>query len=693
MENLHRLSPWRAAVDTGSDFTTACAYQEDTGDIYTFKVPSIHGDPASSAARAMDGLCEKTGLALDKLTVVVNGATLALSPGDSNILSETALLVTRGFRDLLYTGGDFPPHLYGLSAGTAVPRISRRLTFEINERLLPGGLVAKPLNEEEIAGLAQVLVENKVRSVAVCLLHSFDNPVHELMVREILARRLPGIPVTLSSAILPRAGEYDRTAAAVANAAASPLVSGYIDGFCRYLSGSGAAPSCFFMQFDGSLATARPAALESARMLNSSPAAGILSCRRLARATGRPNLICLDMGGSGCRLGVIHAEQTGSPAPGIKGDNTPGLTEIHTVHYGGSSPVSVDNMGNFKTAPGTPASGWGPACFGGGPLPTLTDANVLLGRISTRRPLPGGIMPDRGAARRAIDEYIAVPLKIPADKAALELIEFSLSGISCAIKRITAGRGYDPGEFTLVCFGSAGSLHAAELAAGLGIPRVLVPRHPGAHPALGMFLSDLHRSCQAFLNCSLAGADAGYINETYKNLEEKAMHDLSCEDIGAERVNLYRSAEIRYQGRRKVINMQAPAGRLTQADLQLLGRSFKVSFQAEYGLPPEVGDPEIVCLRLDASVSLSVNLEAPPALKGTSRQSGLRPIPLETRSLIFKEVLKDIPVYLREDLAPFTVITGPALVEEDGSTTLVLPGMTASTDALGNIIIEVEVKG
>lgn len=693
MENPKKTSPWRAAVDTGADFTTACAYQEDTGGIYTFKVPSIPGDPASSAAGAMAGLCEKAGLAMERLRVVINGTTLALSQGKPDILPETALLVTRGFRDLLYTGGDPPHRLYGLRVGKAVPRVSRRLTFEINERLLPGGLVAKPLDENEIAGLAPVLAENKVRSVAVCLLHSCDNPDHELRVREILSRRLPGIPVTLSSKILPRAGECDRAAAAAANAAASPLVSGYIDGFCRCLSVSGAAPACFFMQFDGSLATARQAALESARMLNSSPAAGVLSCRRLATATGRPNLICLDMGGSGCRLSVIRIEQPGSPAPGVKGYNTPGRPEIHTLDYGGSSPVSVDDMGIFKSVPGTPASVWGPACFGGGPLPTLTDANLLLGRISSRRPLPGGITPDPGAARRAIDEYIARPLGIPADKAALELIKFFLWGISSAIKGIAAGWGCDPEEFTLVCSGGAGPLHAAELAAGLSIPRALVPRHPGAQPALGMFLSYLHRNYQAFLNCTLAGADAEYINQIYKNLEEKARHDLSREGIGAERVKLYRSAEIRYPGRRKGINMQAPAGRLSQADLQLLSRSFKVSFNAEYGLPPEVGDPEIVCLSLDASVSLSVHPEAPQALKGAARQSGLPPIPLETRNLIFKEIFEDTPVFLRKDLAPFTVITGPALVEEDDSTTVVLPGMTASTDALGNIIIEVGVKG
>lgn len=695
MEKPSFTSTWRAAVDIGAAFTSACAYVEDSGEVFNVKVPSAPGEPASGVLEALAGLCGKSGLSLDNLGMVMLGSTFfhhAIASGRGPI---AALLVTKGFRDILSTGWGLLPHPCNPWEGKVLPPVSRRLTFEINERILPGGRVVAPLADDEVVNLIPDLKKHGVESVAVCFLHSYGNPLHEQRVKDILARQIPGIPVTLSSDILPSAGEYGRAYAAAVNAAVRPLLTGCLNGLKSRLTGSGKKTSgIFVLQSDGSAVSSGRAPEESTHTDPSGPMGGVLACLKIAKSTGRSNLITLDLGATGARLSILCRNQPGSAAPETLNGYSRGfnIQEVLTVPLGAESAVHAggDSLNIHFDIPGPSP---GPARrSAGGILPTCTDANLLLGRINPLR-FQSGLFPhDTGKAREAIDKNIAGPLGLPAERAALNIIKNFNDILAGAIKIISIRRGHDPREFTLVAFGSAGPLHAAELAKKSGIPRVLVPPYPGTFSARGMLYTDLRREYTAGLNSLLAYTSPELINSMFDRLEEAARLELTGEGVNPDRIAISRSAGIKYRGYPYEINMQFPSGRLKQADLMLLSRAFKINHQSELGLPPDGADAEIATLRVAAVVNLSADVKDPREINLSGRKEAAHAEPVGTRQVFFHDIPVDTPVFHRSDLKPFTYIIGPALVDQDDSATVIWPGMSATTDALGNIVINVEVK-
>ncbi len=693
MDLPSRTPAWRLAVDTGGAFTSGCAYLENTGETVCLRVPSDPGGPAPSALRVLAGLCDGKGMGADGLELIIHGTTAAdgMVPG-----TAIALLVTRGFRDILYVGRNQQPRFYDPEAPQAVPPVSRRFTFEVDERVLPDGQVLTPLREHEVAGLIPRLRESGIRSVAVCFLHSYANPAHEQRTREILSRQMPEMPVILSSDILPVAGEYERACAAVISAACRPLVDEYLGSLGRHLEGLriNNSPRFFFMQSDGTLATSRHARAESARIVLSGSAGGVLACLRLAQTTGRPNLITFDMGASGARISLIIRGRIPPVSQGRSQGRPLGFPslEIITRPVGGASTARLDPGGKVRVGPGCAGSRPGPACYGrGGTLPTCTDANLLLGRISPRRDLPGGIRPDAALAREALEKHLAAPLGITADLAAREVIKAANAVIARAIRTITLDRGYDPREFTLVSFGGSAPQHAAELALELGIPRVLVPRRPGTQSALGMLFADVHREYSINLNIPADQADTNEINEAYSNLEARAREELAAGGVPLPRITVCRSAVLRLRGQGGETDMQVPAGKLKQADLNLLNRAFKLACQAECGFLPGGAETEIVRLKLAAVGKTALEAEG-SRRKSPAGPGGPPPSPEGSRAVVFHGNPLETPVYHRSALGPPAKLKGPAVVEEDDTTILVWPGMSASADLYGNMIIEVENK-
>ncbi|MFZ5633616.1 MAG: hydantoinase/oxoprolinase family protein [Bacillota bacterium] len=696
MEKGLTPSAWRLAVDFGGASTGGCAYVENSGEIFTMKVPSTPENPASAVAQLVAGMSEKTGLPMESLDTVILGTTLASGSLTQGRGAKTALLVTRGFRDILHLGGEPRPYLYDLGAEKHPPIVGRRFTFEINERVLPGGRVAVPLDDSEILNLVPCLVDNGIESVAVCFLHSYCNPRHEQRARDILTKHLPTVPVTISSDILPLAGEYQRAATTVINAAIRPLLGRYLDHTGKCLAGYGAKAAKFFvMQSDGSLIAARQAREESARTVLSGPAGGVLACLQLAKISGRPRLIVFDMGATGARFSIIHSDHL----PVADGGTAAGhparlpMLDILTTGAGGHSTVRANRSGTLIVDPDRAGAVPGPAGHSrGGARPTCTDANLLLGRISPRSRLSGVIEPDIEAARETFHKNIAIPMAIPVEAAAEGVIEAVNSEMIAAIRRISVQRGYDPREYTLVSFGSAGPQHAAELALELGIPHVLVPRHPGTHSALGMLFADRQKEYAADFSSLLDCSDPAHIDDKYRDLERKALRDLSGEGVPPERIKMFRTVDLKYRGQPFEINMQVPAGKLTRADLQLLNRAFKITHQSEYGFSPDAAGAEIISLKLTAVGNISLGTGDCNVRKHTGRQGVPEPRPLGSRRVIFHGSPVDTPVYSRDDLYPFLRIKGPAVVEQDDTTTVIWPRMSASTDAYGNLIIDVGVK-
>lgn len=686
MEKTSGSPAWRLAADTGSAFTSCCAFLEG-GEVITLRIPSDAGDPSSPVLKAL-GICRSKGLLPEKLSLAVSAA----GPAAEWTRTVTALLVTRGFRDVLYTGD---PHAFPYRHGSPriIPPVPRRLTFEAGERMLPGGRIAAPLDENEIIDLIPRLKKQGVQSVAVCFLHSYSNPAHEEKARDILAGRLPDVTVTLSSGILPEAGEYRRAVAAAINAASAPLVGGYLDKISQCLAGAaGKAPPLFFLQSDASLATSLHAARESARTLMSGPAAGVMACLNLSRATGRPNLITLDMGAAGARASLIHREQPALAPRGWFGGHPLDLPTLDIAGApGGFSIARVDPGGSLRVGPGSTGASPGPACFGrGGQLPTCTDANLLLGRVGVHRLSTGEIRPDYGAAREALDRNISAPLGIPVEQAALEIVKKVNSCIARAIKSISVHRGYDPGEFALVAFGGAGPQHAAEVAAHLGIPRVIVPRHPGSYPAMGLFYSDVRREFKILLNAGIESVSADDLNDAYRCLEDMARDQFLEGGVPPSRVAFQRTAGLRLAGQGLQANLQVPAGKLKQADLQLLARAYKLSFQAECGFFPDGGEIELVSLKLTALGKISLEAkEFRPGLFPSGGTASQQPRPMGIRNVTFNVGPLETAVYNWDSLDPPAFFNGPALVEGEDTTVLICPGMSASTDLHGNLIIEV----
>lgn len=608
-------------MDIGAAYTSACALVEGPGETFTIRIPTNSGELITGVENALSGLCDKSGLKIGNLSMLMLGSTAfhpAITPGR---VSKTALLVTRGFRDILYTGGRPLPYPYNLWEIDTFPPVGRGLTFEISERVLPGGQVVTPLADNEIINLLPVLKKAGIESVAVCFLHSYEYPLHEQRVKLLLSQNLPGIPVTLSSDILPAAGESERAFAAAANAYARPLVADCLNGLKKLLTSHGKKNTgIFFLQPDGSAITSRQASEESARAALSGPAGGFLACADLAKSTGRPNIIAFDMGAKGSRFGLIHRDQSGSSGPGSLRD-----------HFQGFS----------------------------------------------------------------VREFLTVPLggeSMPEEQAALKIVESADKILAKAVKSITIAKGHDPREYTLVAFGSAGPLHAAKLAANLGIPRVLVPLYPGTHSALGMFYADLRKKYSAALNSAIEHTDPEHINGIFFRLEDAARRDLAGEGISPDRITILRSADIRFTGYPYSINMQFPSGKLKQADLMLLNRAFKIDHQSEFGLNPEGIGAEIAALRLTATVNLSAGVKEFREKKTHGHHEAVHAYPGGTRKVIYDDIAIETPVYDRGSLKPFIHIKGPAVVDQEDTTTVIWPGMSASTDAMGNIIIEVEVK-
>lgn len=687
---LHPLS-FRSAVDCGGTFTGACMIIEKSSRLFSVKVPSTPEDPASAVMQALAELCRLSGAGMEDLNLLVLGVTAA-NPFAKKLGAKTALLVTRGFRDILRIGRQAMPNPYLPAVKKDPPLIPGMQIFEVTERTLPGGHVRQPLAENEItAFIVPRLRELGIESIAVCFLHSYDNPLHEQRVKDIITGLMPGMPVTISSDIAPFPGEYERAVATVLNAALTPAAGRFIEALTvRLAKVCGKVPGLFIFQSDKRVMTAPQAAKESFRTMLSSPAGGVAACSRLSASSGRPNIVTLEIGGASTFISIIHKDRPGTKKTGATGAHHLLIPapDIQAVGVGGGSTAVVESGGLLKVGPESAGYSPGPACFArGGTLPTCTDANFILGRIIPEAFSPAGINLEMGPALEAVKKNIACPLGITVEQAAEGIIKMANTAIVKAAKKLFAGSGYDPGEFTLVSFGGSGPAHAAEIARELNIPSVLIPLHSGVYPSLGMLFADLRRDYSRPVISLLAGIGPEFLENEYRLLEEIARGDFLSGGISGP-LAIERSAGIRYERQSHALNMQVPSGKLTPADLKLLGRAFGVEYETRFGFTPENSEAEIT------GIGLTVTACAPPhhpaflAVQNSFRSR----LPAETVRVIFEGECFDTPVHYSNKLYPGSHLSGPAVISHGESAAVVWPGMSASVDTRGNIIINTVVK-
>jgi N-methylhydantoinase A len=678
-------------VDVGGTFTDLVLIEQDSGRLHYGKVPSTPQRPDEAVAAGIAQLCQQSGVPPVAIAFFIHGTTVATNALLQRRGARVALLVTAGFRDVLHIVRQDRPRLYDLRARRPPPLVPRHLTFEVHERLRYDGTVHTPLDLASVDAAASALRAEGVTSVAVCLLHSYANPAHERAVRDRLLAVLPDLHVTLSSDVAPEIKEYERTSTTVISAYVRPAVAAYLARVEEALARSGVPARLHVMQSSGGVMTARAAGERAAQTILSGPAAGAIGGLALARACDRPNAITVDMGGTSFDVclaygGTLHSTREGEIAGHAV--RVP-MIDIHTIGAGGGSIARLDRGGALVVGPESAGADPGPACYDkGGSAPTVTDANLVLGRVPDRL-LGGAMRLERALAERAIRERLAAPWGATIEQAAAGIIAVVNAAMARAMRLVSVGRGYDPRDFVLVCFGGGGPLHGAALAAELGIPELIVPPHPGVTSALGLLLADFRFDyVRAYLR-PLAAVQPAELAALFAALEAQALDQMRAEGVADADVRLLRSVDLRYLGQGYELEVPLPGGPLGAADLARLAEDFGARHKRAYGYQHAGSPLQVVNLRV-----VAVGALPKPALRAASLGPADPSAALVDRRAVYVDgAWQDVPVYDRARLAPGHAFTGPAIVEQFDSTTLVGPGQRAWVDGFGNLRLVVAAAG
>lgn len=696
---------FRIGVDVGGTFTDAILLDEGSGEWRIAKVPSTPSEPAVGFMNAVRKIVHEADVRPAEVSLLVHGSTVATNAIIEGKTARTAFITTSGFRDMLEIARQMRPALYDLQFEKPRPLVPRHLAFEVPERLAADGSEVEPLSVESARRIAARLRDSGVESIAVCLLHSYANSAHERALAEILAAELPEVLVSISADVAPEIREYFRASTTVVNAAIRPLVGQYLSSIRTRLDRDGFAAEALVMQSNGGTMSFVSAAEKPVFMLESGPAAGVVAASHVADVGGFRSVISFDMGGTTAKVGLVRDStpvvtkdfEVGAQArPGIGGMASGSgypirapVIELVEIGAGGGSIARVDQGGSLRVGPESAGADPGPACYGrGGILPTVTDANLVLGRLNPLNFLGGDMGLDVDAAVMAIEEHCAHRLNIDVVEAAHGIVEIANVAMTNAIRLISVSRGYDPREYALVAFGGAGPLHACRLAGELEIPLIIVPPSPGTASALGLLVSDLRHDYSRTLRRLTEDVNPLEIDGVFADMQSEARIALTADGITHDQIAYRRYAEMRYAGQSYELTVELPApsedGRpLTQGDVDQAVVDFHRLHAQMYGHAATEEPTMIVNVRLTG-----IGQIARPDLRlaedaRTGIQGGFH------RDVFFAEAgcFVDTPTILRHTLRVDEVVPGPAVIEEMDSTTIVHPGYSAKVDPHGNLHI------
>ena len=692
---------YRLGIDVGGTFTDGILIEEATGHIRSVKVPSTPRDPSEGFLASLDAMLRQFGVDPDQVWLLVHGTTVATNAIIEGKTAPTALVVTRGFRDILEIAYQIRPKLYDVFVEKPPPLVQRDCCFEVTERIGPDGEVLCPLAEDEVRQVADGIAAKGIEAVAVCFLHSYVNSAHEQRAGEILAEVLPEAGVTLSSVISPEFREYPRASTAAVNACIRPIVSRYVDKIEAGLAQRGLGCGCYLMQSNGGIVSSEVSKAEPARITESGPAAGIIISTHIATQTGRDQALCIDIGGTTAKVGIVldgqprisrelevgaaaFSRSTARRASGYP-LRMPSI-DLVEIGAGGGSIAWVDSGGILRVGPHSAGADPGPACYSdGGEAPTLTDANLILGRLNPDFFLGGEMKLERARAVAALETHCSKQLGTDVVQTAAGVVRVAVANMVNAIRFLSVEKGYDPRDFSLITTGGAGPLHANLLADELGIPTVIVPPRPGVASALGLVISDLKQELATTV-LTLKGLDGTKVRKIFGDLAEQVTARLREQAAAGQELQLAPSADVRYAGQSYELNVQLEAQLWQQIDLGGIATVFHGEHRRAYGFANE-GDPvEVVNLRM-------TGVAAMPAYRDRRVAAGAAEPPAEaarpSRAVCFDESgqLSDCRVYDRSRLLHGNVVSGPAIVEEVVATTVVLPGYEAAVDEYGNLVI------
>ena len=679
----------RIGIDVGGTFTDVVLIDDETGQIHYTKTLTT---PENRAMGVIDGLEKILQLAAGsrQIDYIVHGTTTGTNALIERKGARTGLITTDGFRDVLEIARIERPDagLYDIYVDLPPPLVPRYLRTEVDERIGANGEVVRELDEESARQAIAYLRKHEVEAIAITLIFGFRNPTHERRIRELCQTLLPAVSTSLSSEIAPEFREYERTSTTVINAYLQPVIEQYLDNLTHELEQRYGQIDLRIMQASGGSMTVEDAKGRAVNMVNSGPAGGALAAAYIGRLAGDEQIVGVDMGGTSFDIGLIV---DGEPRTSSEGEfegypvKIP-MLDVHAIGAGGGSLAWVDRGGALNVGPESAGADPGPACYGKGTQPAVTDANLVLGRLNPEYFLGGEMTLDVERARQAIQTHVAEPLNLSIEEAAAGLIRVVNANMVRGISTNTVEKGLDVRDFSLLPYGGAGPLHAVDLAQELDMKRVIIPPYPGTLSALGLLVANTRYDYVATMGANEETVVASDLESRFAKMETLGRTQLLAQQVSEGNIRLVRSADLRYEGQSYELNTPVSNnGPLTDESIREIIDTFHQLHYQVYAYGSVDEKVEFINLRVTAiGMVPEVKLGAAQATGAREAEAakGQRPV------YYFGHGFVESIIYDRDKLSPGATISGPCLVEEVASMTIIPPGATAKVDEYGSMIVE-----
>lgn len=678
---------FRIGIDVGGTFTDLFLLDQASGKVARHKLPSTPDRPHVAPLQGIADILDQAGGSGTEVAFAGLGTTVATNALLERKGAATGLITTAGFRDLLEIARQKRPHTFDLYVNKPEPLVPRRLRFEVAERVAADGSVLMELDRQGVLKIIDELRAAGVESVAVCFLNSYANPRHEETVAALLRERWPDGQVSVSCEVLPEFREYERLSSTVVNAYLMPATRDYFRRFEEQVAALGIRQQPFIMNSGGGVISPTVAGERPIDTLFSGPSGGVSGAVYVAGRAGYRNLVTFDMGGTSTDVCLV---QDGKPQISYSRviNSFPlkaAALDVHTVGAGGSSIAAIDAGGLLQVGPSSAGSKPGPACYGlGGENPTVTDANVVLGRLNPGYLLGGALRIDAGRSFAAIEEKIAGPKRIGITEAAASILAIADTNMAQALRFVSVERGLDPGDFVLVAFGGAGPLHAAFIARQLGVAGVMIPYSPGVLCAMGVLTKDVQMDfSRTRIVTEQTDGGSALVHGVYQELEQKAQAALLRHRVNGSAMTFERTADARYIGQNHELSVAVPNGSFDDAALAVVKANFNRAHEQMYGYGSPEKQLELVTFRVKAWLPADTHDLAKVVFErraGTLRRVAQRKVFFEEQPGYI-----DCPIYERETLQPDDVIDGPSIIEQMDTTTVIPPGFNARVDEYLNL--------
>ncbi len=668
-------------VDVGGTFTDLIVTDMEGGEPRIAKVPSTLDNQAFGVLGAIG----ETGVSLSEVEVVVHGTTTTTNAVLERKFSKVGLITTRGFRDILELGRRTRPNAYGLK-GTFEPLIPRELRIEVEERMDAAGNVHRPLDEGGVRRACKALLDEGVESLVIHFLHAYVNPSHERCAAEVAAEIWPNKYITMGHAILSEYREYERGTTAAVNGSVQPLLHRYIDRLSDELQDKGYDNDLLVMQGNGGTVSARIVCDAAVNTVMSGPASGVMAAARTASSAGFPHVITYDMGGTSCDVGLIR-----DSIPQVSSElelayampiHVP-MVDVHTIGAGGGSIAHIDEAGMLQVGPESAGAQPGPICYGrGGERPTITDANLALGRLNPDALLAVDSPVTLAHVRDSIAKNIGQPLRLDAYSAASAILQIANNHMAGALRMVTLARGQDPRDFALFAFGGAGPLHAVAQARELGIPTVIVPVRPGITSAIGCVVADVRHDYVNTVNAPLDLLDMDQFTSILDAQILEGRETIEREGVEVEDLQFIHDADMQFAGQSHILTVPLPSTQVSRAKLRTL-------FEEVYWERFAVDLPQIKAVLVNLHTAVIGRRKSTDLSSLAPRVGNHRHPDVVTRNVWYQSGWQETPIYHRDNLLPGAEFDGPAIVEQLDTTTVIEPDCNVIVDSDGNLVVAV----